>query len=47
MAGQWVEPGGGVPLAIMSGRHAIEILCADLHRPFVHEVPAPASTTGQ
>ena len=46
MAGQWVEPGGGVPLAIMSGRHVVEILCAQLGRPFVHEVPAPASRAG-
>jgi phytoene dehydrogenase-like protein len=38
MAGQWVEPGGGVPMAIMSGRHVVEILCAHLHRPFVSEV---------
>jgi phytoene dehydrogenase-like protein len=35
MAGQWVEPGGGVPTAIMSGRHVVEIMCAQLERPFV------------
>jgi phytoene dehydrogenase-like protein len=34
MAGQWVEPGGGVPTAIMSGRQAIELVCADHKRPF-------------
>lgn len=34
MAGQWVEPGGGVPMAIMSGRQAVQILCADDGRPF-------------
>jgi phytoene dehydrogenase-like protein len=28
MAGQWVEPGGGVPSAILSGRQAAQILCA-------------------
>jgi phytoene dehydrogenase-like protein len=27
MAGQWVEPGGGVPLAVMSGRQAIQLIC--------------------
>ena len=27
MAGQWVEPGGGVPTAAMSGRNVIQILC--------------------
>ncbi len=34
MAGQWVEPGGGVPTAIMSGRHVVQIMCAGLHREF-------------
>jgi len=29
MAGQWVEPGGGVPTAIMSGRQAIQLLRAN------------------
>jgi phytoene dehydrogenase-like protein len=27
MAGQWVEPGGGVPLAVMSGRQAVQLIC--------------------
>jgi phytoene dehydrogenase-like protein len=35
MAGQWVEPGGSVPLAAMSGRKAIQLLCHDDERPFV------------
>jgi phytoene dehydrogenase-like protein len=35
MAGQWVEPGGGVPTALMSGRHAVQLLCADAGHPFV------------
>jgi phytoene dehydrogenase-like protein len=35
MAGQWVEPGGGVPVATMSGRHVVEIICAAFDRPFV------------
>jgi phytoene desaturase len=37
MAGQWVEPGGGVPLAVLSGRQAVQLLCADDARPFVAE----------
>jgi len=41
MAGQWVEPGGGVPMAVMSGRQVVELVCASLGRPFV---PPP---TGQ
>lgn len=35
MAGQWVEPGGGVPLAIMSGRQVVQLMCLDADRPFV------------
>jgi phytoene dehydrogenase-like protein len=27
MAGQWVMPGGGVPICLYSGRHVIQILC--------------------
>jgi phytoene dehydrogenase-like protein len=34
MAGQWVEPGGGVPMAVMSGRQVVELVCAALGRPF-------------
>jgi phytoene desaturase len=35
MAGQWVEPGGGVPMALMSGRQVVQLLCHDAGRPFV------------
>jgi phytoene dehydrogenase-like protein len=34
MAGQWVEPGGGVPMAIMSGRQVVQLLCANQSRSF-------------
>jgi phytoene dehydrogenase-like protein len=34
MAGQWVEPGGGVPTAVMSGRQVVEIICAALKLEF-------------
>jgi phytoene dehydrogenase-like protein len=27
MAGQWVEPGGSVPIAASSGRNAIQLVC--------------------
>ncbi|MCX6271278.1 MAG: NAD(P)/FAD-dependent oxidoreductase [Bacteroidetes bacterium] len=27
MAGQWVEPGGGVPAALFSGRNAAQLIC--------------------
>lgn len=35
VAGQWVEPGGGVPLALMSGRQVVQILCHDTGRTFI------------
>lgn len=34
MAGQWVEPGGGVPTALMSGRQVAQLVCARDQRPF-------------
>ncbi|MFC2062334.1 phytoene desaturase family protein [Chloroflexota bacterium] len=35
MCGQWVEPGGGVPTAALSGRTLIQIICKQDKRPFV------------
>jgi phytoene dehydrogenase-like protein len=40
MAGQWVEPGGGVPLALMSGRQVVQLLCNDTARGFRSRVTA-------
>lgn len=34
LAGQWVEPGGGVPTAILSGRQAVQLICDDDGRAF-------------
>ena len=34
MAGQWVEPGGGVPTAAMSGRNVVQIICKEEKRRF-------------
>lgn len=34
LAGQWVEPGGGVPTAVTSGRQAVQILCSEDGRRF-------------
>ncbi len=34
MCGQWVEPGGGLPTSIMSGRRLIKKLCGEDHRKF-------------
>lgn len=35
MAGQWVEPGGSVPLVALSGRNAVQLICHAEHKPFV------------
>jgi phytoene dehydrogenase-like protein len=34
MCGQWVEPGGGVPVSMISGRNVIRMLCKRDHIPF-------------
>ncbi|MBN1507300.1 MAG: NAD(P)/FAD-dependent oxidoreductase [Sedimentisphaerales bacterium] len=39
MAGQWVEPGGGVPTAAMSGRNVIQIICKRDRKTFVTRTP--------
>ena len=39
MAGQWVEPGGGVPTVAMSGRNVIQIICKRDKKPFVTSIP--------
>lgn len=35
MAGQWVEPGGGTPIAVMSGRNVTQIICKKDKKKFV------------
>lgn len=39
MAGQWVEPGGSVPVAATSGRNAIQLICHDEGQPFLTQTP--------
>lgn len=34
LCGQWVEPGGSVPVVAMSGRNAVQLICAAEKRPF-------------
>lgn len=34
MAGQWVEPGGGIPPAVYSGRQVVQLICHDDGREF-------------
>jgi phytoene dehydrogenase-like protein len=38
MAGQWVEPGGSVPLVALSGRNAIQMICHADHKPFTTRI---------
>ena len=40
MAGQWVEPGGGIPPVIVSGRNVVRIICHRDQKPFKAEIPA-------
>jgi phytoene dehydrogenase-like protein len=35
MVGQWVSPGGGLPPAVSTGRHVVQILCKNDGRRFV------------
>ena len=35
MAGQWVEPGGSVPLVALSGRNAVQMICHNDRKMFV------------
>ena len=37
--GQWVEPGGMVPMAAISGRNVVQLLCRADGRPFVTSAP--------
>ncbi len=44
MAGQWVLPGGGLPAAVISARHAIRLICKNDNKRFRTSTPrAPAS----
>lgn len=40
MAGQWVEPGGSVPLAAMSGRQVIQLICREDEVSFATSTPS-------
>jgi phytoene dehydrogenase-like protein len=39
MAGQWVNPGGGMPPAVMSGSHTIQFICNKDKKQFVTAKP--------
>ncbi len=38
MAGQWVEPGGGLPAVLMSGRNVTQIICKQDKKRFVSQI---------
>ena len=39
MAGQWVEPGGSVPIVAMSGRNVVQLICDRDGKEFETAVP--------
>jgi len=39
MAGQWVNPGGGIPTAVMSGNHTIQMICREDKKSFTSSKP--------
>lgn len=39
MAGQWVEPGGGLPGVVPSGRNVIQLICRQDKKQFVTSTP--------
>jgi phytoene dehydrogenase-like protein len=39
MAGQWVNPGGGMPTAVMSGNHTIQFICRRDKKKFITSKP--------
>jgi phytoene dehydrogenase-like protein len=39
MAGQWVNPGGGIPTAVMSGNHTIQMICKVDRKAFARSTP--------
>lgn len=43
MIGQWVQPGGGLPPAVMSARHAIQMICKEDNKRFRTSVPGTPS----
>ena len=36
LCGQWVEPGGGVPVSVISGRNVIKLICRQERRRFIN-----------
>jgi phytoene dehydrogenase-like protein len=47
MTGQWVEPGGSVPVVAASGRNTIQVICHEDERPFIATTPDEYPTGGK
>ena len=45
MAGQWVNPGGGMPTAAMSGNHTIQMICKKDRKKFIATNPDTVRTS--
>jgi phytoene dehydrogenase-like protein len=43
MIGQWIQPGGGIPPAALSGRQAVQIICREDGKRFVAEASDQSS----
>jgi phytoene dehydrogenase-like protein len=46
MAGQWVQPGGGLPSGAMTGRYVIQMMCKRDGKRFVATVPQGGGISG-
>lgn len=46
MAGQWVNPGGGISTAVVSGNHTVQLICKEDGKKFVTSVPTQSSPKG-
>ena len=44
MIGQWVQPGGGLPPAVLSARHVLQLICKEDNRKFRTSVPPTVSS---
>ena len=42
LSGQWLQPPGGLPIAVITGKDSIQRLCKKLRRPFASTVRRPA-----
>jgi hypothetical protein len=46
MAGQWVNPGGGISTAVLSGNHTVQMICKNDKKKFITSVPTQTRTSG-